>query len=202
MDEETMAGPGQGGGASPSQPAPSAPSAPSDHTKFLKDMYSRSEEIITRELRKDPVAMHRVYLALSILAIASCLAYLRHGTFEAVICVLVGSGLTAGSCWLALFLTNLLAIFLEKLSKSGSGSAYSSLERGSAGKRRCYGVPSSALLVLWAAAGCLPGVMLAPMSRSYLLSTMLVILCGVSLTFLIGIRDPLCNLLPCEPNSH
>eukprot|EP00435_Cladocopium_sp_Y103_P059448 s104_g21.t1 len=202
MDEETMAGPGQGGtgGASPSQPAPS------DHSKFLKDMYSRSEEIITQELRKDPVAMHRLYLALSILAVASCVAYLRHGTLEAVICVLLGSALTAGICWLALFLTNLLADLLEKLSKSGS--AYRGLERGqetttrSAGKRRCYGIPTSALLVLWAAAGCLPGVMLAPMSRTYFLSTILVILCGVSLTFLIGIRDPLCNLLPCEPNSH
>lgn len=42
------------------------------------------------------------------------------------------------------------------------------------------------------------GVMLVPLGSIYVYTTLLVILCGCSLTFLIIIRDPLCRLMPCE----
>ena len=200
MDQETMASPGGGTAGDSSQ----GKSITENSTDFLKQMYSRSQELVSQEMTKDPVVAYRLYFGLSLLVIACALSFLRHGSFEAILSTLISSAITTALCWLVYYLTQILVELLEKAlsKKNPEGSANRGRARSQDGPKRCYGMPISVLALLWAGVGCLAGVMLPPMSRAYYMSMLLIILCTSSMTFLIGIREPLCKLLPCETNTE
>lgn len=187
MDTETMTMPGREEVRS-TEASPAGSDGHPERKSLLQQMtesrHLREAIELSQDVMKNETLVHSLAVGATLVGFACLVGFVRFG-MEAVYATIASSMLTTLAGWLVFFLTGLLIKFIEKFTTKSSTS---STERSS----------TAVLLLIYCAAGCLPGVLQQPMSRVYLMSTLLTIACATSLTFLIMIRDLLCHIMPCE----